>query len=225
MLVHSEPTITVPLRFHIVADLTMHKNGQEMNSWVGEHDIKLAILPEVNRIWQQAGIAFSIEKILKAPALNPPHKKRLIDYVVDAKRDSDGNSDAKRIKKLNKLINWEEHNPNAINIYLIPYLGETSQGNAKPNFKRIFVGQWSDKPTKGKNTPERFQLTESGVFKIGSLSRTVAHEIGHILGLKHPDKRTQKNFDLLMGGKKAGYQLTGEEIETAREQASILGHS
>lgn len=190
-----------------------------MYSWVRAEDVSNTIMPEINRIWRKAGIVFKLENIFQNPGTNPQDKSKLIVDIIDARRDSQGKSDPKRIKKLNKLINWDNLHPNAINVYLVPYLGEKSQGNAKPRHRLVLIGQWTDKSSKARNAPEKFQLTESMPFKKGSLSRTVAHEIGHVLGLKHPDKKTQSTFGLLMGGKKAGYSLTQTEIETARRNA------
>lgn len=164
-------TITVPVRFHIVAGLSMEKDGLEMRCWVTKDDIENTLLPEVNRIWQPAGISFATESIFQSHALNSPDQALLIDGIVNSHRDSRGKSDPNRIKELNKLINWEKHHLRIINIYLVPYLGEKSQGNAKPKRKRIFIGQWSDKASKARRIPEKFQLTESRPFKKGSLSR------------------------------------------------------
>lgn len=163
-----------------------------------------------------------MEKIIQSRALNPPDKAELLDDVVSSHRDRQGRSNPQRIKKLNALIHRQHHNPHAINIYFVPYLGEKSQGNAKPKHKRILVGQWTDKATKARNLPERFQLIESLPFRKDSLSRTTAHELGHVLGLKHPDKKTQTTIGLLMGGKKTGYDLTQKEVEIACKTAKNL---
>jgi predicted Zn-dependent protease len=52
-------------------------------------------------------------------------------------------------------------------------------------------------------------------FDRGSLSRTMAHEIGHVLGLKH----NKCDFNCLMGGDFDGYFMTTEQIKTARLEA------
>ena len=53
-------------------------------------------------------------------------------------------------------------------------------------------------------------------MKVGSLARTVAHELGHNLGLNHPPKSEGGTIGRLMGGKVHGYALTSEEIAKAR---------
>ena len=218
----NDTLIFLPLRFHIVKDLIMEKDGVEMQSWVTRNDIVHAILPEVNRIWSVAGITFTLEKIADTNALNPPDKQRLIDYIVGAHRNRKGKSNPRRIKKLSQLIDFGSVPADGVDTYLIPYLGETSQGHTRRRYRRIFIGQWSDKESKARRAPERFALTEARPFQHGSLSRTVAHELGHMLGLNHPDKAAQTVFGLLMGGKRPGYNLTPQEIERARRRAADL---
>lgn len=188
-----------------------------MQSWVSQADITNQILPEINEIWKPAGITFMSKEIVNNAAVNPSGKAELIKYIVNAKRDKNGRSDRQRIKKLNQLINWNHHDPLAINIYLVPYLGETSQGNARRKSKRIFIGQYSDKAFRAKRPPIKFQIIEQRPFDKGSMSRTIAHEIGHILHLRHPDKAKQQVFGRLMGGKWQGYLLTLDEIDNARQ--------
>jgi hypothetical protein len=67
--------------------------------------------------------------------------------------------------------------------------------------------------------PQKFLLAEKGRFKIGSIGRTCSHELGHNLGLGHPDSKTQSQFERLMGGKNSAYDFTPEEVDLARKTA------
>lgn len=218
----ADKEIRLPIRFHIVTDMEIRKGSQTLKTWISDEDIKSAVLPEINRIWKTANISFILDSIEVKKSLKPTNKKQITGYLANADRDENGKSDPERIKLLSQLISFEQENPKGLNIYFVPYLGETSQGHAKRSLRRAFVGQWTDKASKGKHAPERFKLVEKGTFKEGSIARTVAHEIGHLLNLKHPDKTKQTEFNLLMGGKKAGYSLTKKEIKRARKKAKEL---
>ena len=215
-------TLVITLRFHLVQGMYMSKDGVSMDDWITEILVNTTVIPELNRIWDQANIKFELESFIVSPINDLSNKQKKIQYILNAKRDAQGKSDNKRIKKLNQLIDWKHHNYDLINIYIVPYLGESSQGNASKHKNRIFIAQWTDKPSKGKRPPQRFKLIENKPFRTGSFSRTLAHEIGHIFGLKHPDKTIQTQFHRLMGGKKKGYKLIEEEIKTARFSAEIL---
>lgn len=219
--VYSDDVLTLPLRFHVIDQLVMQKDNLKMGSWVSEQDIRNTLMPEVNRIWKPADIKFRVDHIMRSNAIDHRNKSRIIDYVVNARRNREGKSDPKRIRKLAKLIDWTLHDADVINIYLVPYLGETSQGNTRRSKNQVLIGQWTDKPSGGRQPPQRFQLVEPGTFKDGSMGRTIAHEIGHVLGLKHPDKATQSEFKLLMGGRNAGYRLTTAQVTKARRQAKV----
>lgn len=60
--------------------------------------------------------------------------------------------------------------------------------------------------------------TMSFAFRHGSL----AHELGHMLRLQHPEKKKQQIFARLMGGRKPGYELTAREIARASKRARKL---
>ena len=218
---HAAPTITVPVRVHIVRDLVMPKEGLEMQSWVTEQQVRDVIVPEVNRIWRAADVAFRIDAVATAATRRPPDYRERIHAVVTSRRDADGESDPERIRHLGALIAFAPVVAGTVDVYLVPYLGEASQGNAKRSVRRVFVAQWTDKASKGRGLPEQFQLTERGAFVRGSLSRTVAHELGHVLGLRHPDKRDAV-AGLLMGGRMPGEALTAEEVAKARRKAARL---
>ena len=82
------------------------------------------------------------------------------------------------------------------------------------NFHSV-VGTWTNKHNGG-GIPEKTLLKESqNSFIRGSLSRTISHEIGHVLGLNH----NECNSKCLMGGGSNGYSLTTAQINTARLSA------
>ena len=212
--------LLIPVNVHIVQNMDMQKGDVTMTSWVKSAHIREVVIPEVNRIWGRANIRFVLNNVSKTKALSPPNKDMLLDYVVNAKRDMKGKSDPKRIKKLNRLIDYSAENKQEINVYLVPYIGEKSQGNAKRKAKRVLLGMWTDKYAKG-SPPRKVKLLEQKPFKHGSLARTFAHELGHILGLVHPNKRDQTIKGRLMGGRRPGYILTKPEINIARDNAKL----
>lgn len=222
MLSSPPHVITVPIQIFIITELDMEKKGQIMTSWVKEDDVGNTLLPEVNRIWAKANIAFEINKVSTVAALRPPKRQQLIHDIVSSKRDTEGKSNPKRIKKLAKFLDFSAEMPGVITIYLVPYLGETSQGNAKRALRRITLAQWTDKPSKARSAPIPVALVESPPFRRGSLGRTLAHELGHILGLRHPQKSRQVEVNLLMGGKQPGYGLSRAELDVARDAAWSL---
>ncbi len=221
-MAHAQETLRVPLRIYVLTDIDMAKGGRVLRSWVSAEDIRRTILPEVNRIWRPAGIVFELLAAEPRKALAPPDRRPLIEFITGATRDSEGESDPARIDALYRLIDFGPEADGAITVVLVPYLGEASQGNARRKLRRVLVGQWTDKGKGAAGALREFPLSEGGVFGQGSISRTVAHELGHILGLDHPDKATQTTFGLLMGGKQPGFTLTAEEVRKARKKAKKL---
>ncbi|MBI3882556.1 MAG: hypothetical protein HY301_21150 [Verrucomicrobia bacterium] len=210
----------VAVRFHLVTDLAMAKQGVAMTNWLTPEMIAKTVMPEVNRIWSAAKIEWTLSGVGSATTRSG-NRAEVIAYLLKAARDSEGQGDPERIRKLQSILNVEQEDARAVNIYVIPYLGGTSQGNATPRQKRVLLGQWTDKPSRGERPPEKCLLVERGEFQQGSFSRTVAHELGHILGLPHP-ARNAPPFHRLMGGRDPGNDLTDEEKATARKTAAAF---
>lgn len=101
-------------------------------------------------------------------------------------------------------------------IYLFPFVGNTSQGNAMSGFDyHTIAGTWSNKHNGG-GGPEKTLLVENHNFFVrGSLSRTISHELGHVLSLKHDPC----SGDCLMAGGPNGYSLSNAQIAAARFEA------
>ena len=210
----------VAVHFHLVADMDMAKKGVAMTNWLTPEMIKTTVMPEVNRIWATAKIEWTLSGVTPGTTRSEG-RADVIAYLLAATRDSEGRGDPQRVKKLIAILNQDRADARAVNIYVIPYLGGTSQGNTQPAQWRIIMGQWTDKPSRGERPPEKCLLVENLPFKQGSFGRTVAHELGHILGLKHPEKNVPP-FQRLMGGTQQAYDLTDAEKATARKTALTL---
>lgn len=207
------------LRVHIMKDITMlHGSGVNMNSWVTPEDVTKTIIPEVNSIWEQADITWVLESIVEEDVVKTATYQESVNYVVNATRDSEGRSDPDRLPHLFSMMQPEhmsktdEIGKNLFHIYLFPFIGNKSQGNAMiPYGGHTVLGTWTNKHNGG-GTPEKRQLTENqNSFDRGSLSMTIAHEVGHILNLWH---NQCGNSRCLMDSN--GYSMTDAQVTASR---------
>jgi hypothetical protein len=210
----------IPVRFHLVADLPMRKAGVMLEPWIEAAQIVRTVLPEVNRIWLPARVEWTLASV-DVVAAAAERRPEVVAFVVGSMRDADGHGDPERIRRLVALLPAEGEAPGEVHVYVVPYLGGTSQGNATPRQRRVLVGQWTDKASGGRRPPERCLLVETGEFQRGSFSRTVAHELGHVLGLAHP-LPGRPPFGRLMGGTRPGDTLTAAEQFSAWSRAGQL---
>lgn len=214
-----EGLIQLPLRVHLISELEMEKKGKKMEVWVSPEDFEKKVLPEINRIWEPANIQWVIEEIFVTPVADLPNKDELVTYVENAVREDNQSNSSKRVPYIFQLCSDAPEHKSIQNLYIFPYIGETNQGFASMGGNKAVVAAWSDKSSRAQKAPEKLPLTERPPFKVGSIARTCGHELGHNLNLKHPDKKTQTEFNRLMGGNKPGYELIPEEIKTARKAA------
>lgn len=213
-----QSNLAVHVHVHYITNANIEFKGEYLNMWMDPMET-LFLSNEVNRIWRKSKINFVVtssnEIIHESPSA--------LNEIANSSRDDKTET------------NWlflnlvKSYRPNAINIYLFPWIGSTRQG-FRPNKRSyphpltqtestIFMSVWSNKHLGKESPPEHIPITEPEPFVRGSLGRTMAHEIGHVLGLNHP---SQSDISRLMGGPIDGYNLTDSEIQTARAFAKSL---
>ena len=217
--------LELPVRFHLLSDITMEKAGVEMGMWVTAEDVTDHIVPEMNRIWEPAGIRWVVESILIEESADIPNKQAVIERIQESDR-----STSTLVSEIQSLFPADSRHQAIFNVHLLPFIGGTRQGFAatgggwesgisNDGGNIAYVGVWTDKPSGGRNPPRQFPLTEALPFTIGSIARTCAHEVGHNLRLGHPNTSTQTVFNRLMGGIRDGYDLIEDEINSSRSVA------
>ena len=203
--VTNEPDLlTIPVRFHVTHGATMTVKGKLMEVWVTPAQLVGPVIAEVNRIWAPARIRFVVERAEVEPLLRPEGFADLLHRVENAARGEEETRGSGRTAAIAQLLDPAQRHPAAHNVYLLPYIGATYQGYAQ-------LG--------GKQPPVKALLVEPEPMRVGSLARTIAHELGHNLGLVHPDKAEAGEVGRLMGGGRQGYALTPAEIATVRKAA------
>ncbi len=222
----AEQIITLPIRFHLTQGAKMVVKGQVMENWVQPADLIDSVLTEVNRIWKPAGIRFVVERVQCESLLKPADFTDLVHLVENWKRGDEETAGSGRTDAIAKLLDPAQRHQTTLNVYLLPYIGATYQGYANLGGNQAVIGVWTDKASKAEHPPVKALLTEPEPMRVGSLARTIAHELGHNLSLTHPDKSEVSTVGRLMGGRKQGYALTEEEVTKARKVAqerSALG--
>ena len=218
-----EDYIELNIRIHLMqSEAWIHPLVSEMNMWVTESDVRQTIIPEMNLIWSQASIEWKVEGIINEPIVEYTGFEEDVEYIINSKRDDQGRSDKARLPLLYNLMNPSylsseiELEKNLFHIYIFPFIGNTSQGNAmRPFGFHSVVGCWTNKHNGGGN-PQKTLLTEPhSEIDRGSLARTISHELGHVLGLSHSCN------NCLMYSK--GYELNTSQIIISTEEAIRRG--
>ena len=126
-----EPMLNIPIRFHITQGATMTVKGQEMKVWVTPEEVTGPVLAEINRIWKPGRVRFTVERAQFEPLLQPGDFYELLKVIENAKRGVPEKPGAGRTAKIAKLLDPAHVNHDALNVYLLPYIGMTYQGYAR----------------------------------------------------------------------------------------------
>lgn len=192
------------------------KSGVVMNANHVSNSIVSDIVTEINSIWIQASIQFDLIDVRRPEGVSN-EQLDMLRYLTIADRNETVIEREMRLEAYRKLTTGHtKPRDDSLNVYIIPYAGITHQGNAMGRGISVMVGAYTDKISRGKNPPQKATIREERPFVKGSISRTIAHELGHTFNLNHTTQG-------LMSSK--GYILSKEEARKAIRTVKILSNS
>ena len=219
----------LPINVYIIDNMNMNVKGVEMKSWIDSDDIE-DVFEEINTLFfNKVGIEWEINEI---NIYDAPEDAQL-DYISELTRDTDKYPDKKRMEAYTSLIPKGKYSKEFNNIFFTTFQGNTRQGHADVNrinrtidveddIHFTMIGTYSNKQTyytnkhNGGGTPvKRKLLHEDGE---PSISFTVAHELGHVLGLNH----LNTSVDNIMNATTSSLQYTEEQKKTMTQKAKKI---
>jgi hypothetical protein len=197
---------TVPIRVHLLTGAEFTAEGSTIDLWLTPEEFTQQVVPEMNRIWQTAGVQWRVASVQVEPAAKSRAAAAGLAEIKAHEKEI-----GPSVRAL--LPAPAGSTRNIIDLYLLPSIG-AANGIAFPNDKIAVASLWR-KPGKREYHRAPLVLTEPPYV---SVAKTCAHELGHNLGLKHPDPGLKGR--LMIAG--PGLELTSAEIATARAEAKRL---
>lgn len=210
--------VKLPLAFHIPKLFTqVGPYDQPLDMWLAFHHVA-TLYYEINRIWGGTGIRFTFAGCYTNHETPTQQQLQALFTLQNAGRNQTREEDLARKSAIKTLSDGLGRNiKNSFNVHFVPYMGMARQGNSVGSDTTVCCGVWTDKPSQGMGAPVKTPLTEIGPFVHGSLGRTIAHELGHCMGLQH-NRRWMKLPNIM--GNPSGYGFTSSQIRTAVIEAN-----
>lgn len=189
----SDSIIRLPVVFHILAKFEQTVDGKFLPMWLTPADV-YTVIPIVNRIWYQARIKVQIKRVNFYKEPPTADQWTALSVLERASRhDEDPRPSHAALSTLS--IRMGISDPRSLNFFFIPYIGRTRQGWGGD--RTSVCGVWTNKPSRGRELPQKVALEESG------LPWTISHELGHCLNLYHV-KNPPPPVPTLMGSSPPG---------------------
>lgn len=195
---NNSPTVKVPIRIHLVKSKNVSLNTSD--------DVSLEeTIRTVNQIWSQAGIVFYSHETVFHKAEHVGEYMRIISNIESTQKQ--------KVQALRAICPKPKSPRIGVDICII--------GNSfKPNHGGVAFRN-------GKFSPMVIWPLTSNNSKSHNPA-TLAHELGHTLGLKHSGVddiylMRGQGYNIRRVGMYSEIKLTQEEIFTARKYATKLG--
>jgi hypothetical protein len=222
----SSANVLINLNAYIPKNIELHYKGTRMRSWLTDTNVR-DIVSCVNRVYKNTDVQYQLGSINRIDPVRSNLESKLKLIVTVNRQDSyQKQRELKQARVSIFPLKYREANDvgGTINVFFLPFTGNTRQGDTSRkigSINDVYIGEWSNKFA-ADGVPHKRRLVATGK---PNLCKTVAHEIGHVLGLRHikgsgAEYRQQQKIRL-MGGN-AGTQLTSDEISRLHQQAKKI---
>ena len=196
--------IQVPLKVHVIRDMNMVWNNEvSLDSWISPDETRAIIESANAKFFRKYGIEWILQEtdVVEESLGSSIEIQTVLEELVSLKRvnpadfEDDENAyiqankadTAKREAIYKQLIQNTNGDvaDGVTNLYFMTFTGNTRQGKFVENGSTpyVVIGQWSNKVGGEDSAPIKRVLDAEP--PVPSLTYTVAHELAHVLGLKH----------------------------------------
>ena len=226
--------IEIPIAVHLVRNVDIKHSDVTLRNWVGHAQVADTLLPEVNRIWQQAGISWKLVRVEEL-RLNPGDVSDIKNTIMDAGRDGAWKNIRTRHRRLTEFSDQRSGASPRFHVFVLPYLGWLISGEAGTgeNGKQyVFLGAWYDDVwalVEAKVQPRGIGALKKAIpvrrkrltskRRMESMAETMGNILGRDLGLY---ARTCAEGCLMGGTGSDGATLTAYQIGKARSRVNAV---